>query len=55
MTKLRKRKNKRKKNKHAIETHTWLRGPRRGGFPHRLETHPNPNLNLNILECPDER
>jgi hypothetical protein len=52
---MRNRKNKRKKNKKAIETHTWLRGPRRGGFSLRLETHPNPNLNLNILERPDER
>jgi hypothetical protein len=38
---MRKKKNKRKKNKRAIETHTWLMGPRR--------------LGLNILERPDER
>jgi hypothetical protein len=40
-TKMRKRKNKRKNNKRAIESHTWLMGPRRIG--------------LNILERPDER
>jgi hypothetical protein len=40
-TKMRKRKNKRRKKQKAIETHTWLRGPRRGGFSHRLET-PSP-------------
>jgi hypothetical protein len=38
---MRKRKNKRKKNKRAIETHTCLTGLRRIG--------------LNILERPDER
>jgi hypothetical protein len=38
---MRKRKNKRKKNKRAIETHTWLMGARRIG--------------LNILERPGER
>jgi hypothetical protein len=40
-TKMRKRKNKRTKNKRAIETHTGLRGHRRGGFLHRLE-NPSP-------------
>jgi hypothetical protein len=39
---MRKRKIKRKKNKRAIETHTWLMGARRIGL-------------INILECPDER
>jgi hypothetical protein len=37
---MRKRKNKRTKNKRAIETHTWLMEPRRVG--------------LNILERPGE-
>jgi hypothetical protein len=36
-TKMQKRKNKMKKNRRAIETHRWLRGPRRSGFSHRLE------------------
>jgi hypothetical protein len=46
-TKMRKTKNERKKNKRAIETHTSLRGPRRGGFSHRLEiTTPAPTSSL---------
>ena len=36
------------------ETHTWLRGPRRGGILAEAR-NPNPNLNLNILGRPDER
>ena len=41
-TKMRKRKNKKKKKKkkekRKIETHAWLRGPRRRGFSQRLQT-----------------
>jgi hypothetical protein len=44
-TKMQKRENKRKKNRTAIETHTWLRWPRRSGFSHRLGT-PTPPLTL---------
>jgi hypothetical protein len=46
---MRKKKNKRKKNKRAIETHTWIRGPRRGRFLHRLETQLQPQP---LLEHP---
>jgi hypothetical protein len=52
---MRKRKNKRKKNKRLIETRTWLRGPEEGDSRIGSKPHPNPNLNLNILERPDER
>jgi hypothetical protein len=55
-TKRRKRNNMRKKNKNAIETPHVAKRARRRGFPHRLETLiPDPNLNFNILERPDER
>jgi amino acid transporter len=40
-------------NKH--KTHTWPRGPRRRGFSQRLETPPDSQPQLNILERPDER
>jgi hypothetical protein len=34
---MRKRNNNKKKNKRQIETHTWLRGPRRKRFSLRRE------------------
>ena len=37
-TKMRKRRNKNKKKNNKIETHTWLRGPRRRWFSQRFET-----------------
>ena len=36
-TKMRKRKNKEKKKQVAVETNTWLRGPRGLGFSHGLD------------------
>jgi hypothetical protein len=54
-TKMRKRKNKTKNNKHGIETHTWLRGTEEGDSHIVSKLLLQPNLNLNILERPDER
>ena len=51
-TKMWKRKNKGKKKQVAIETHTWLRGPRGLGFSHGLDP-PNPQPQRGDTEPPD--